>query len=577
MPLPAVLEHATVPEHSVPFMEAVSGGRAFTEGGYLFLNAGDWLTVVGYPLRGTYAHEAFETALRAALARTGAVNCWAAAPDLPPRLQPLCVERDVYYLLDADAPVPSRLRGPLRRAAEALRVEEGRTFTAEHRRLWAEFTGRKALRPMTRQLFARTPAMLAAPGADVRLLDARDRQGRLAACLVLDFTPASFCSYIIGAHSRTHYTPHAADLLFAAMLEAARREGKSLIHLGLGINDGIRRFKTKWGGRPGPAFCMAQWREDPASSRAAAVDGFVETLLKTPAGLSKRQILASLPEQRPFAMLWEVEKNGRLSRIGGTAHFFCCSFTHSLEKLFEQADTVIFEGPLDRESLDEVERIGRTLPPQAPCLLDRLEEPEIRRLERVVRGPTGRWARLLNAANPHPADVRGLLGRTRHWFAFFSLWTAFLERRGWRESVDLEAWNLALDMGKTVLGMESLDEQIASLESLPPERAAAFLRNCRSWNAYTRRNMRAYLAGNLEGMLGTSTEFPTRTEQIIGMRDRRFLERMRPYLEQGRVVVFVGAAHMLNLRRMLAEEGFRVRKVLPTWRHALAARLRGEV
>ncbi len=45
------------------------------------------------------------------------------------------------------------------------------------------------------------------------------------------------------------------------MLEAARREGKGYIHLGLGVNEGIRRFKEKWGGRPALPYVMAGWRE----------------------------------------------------------------------------------------------------------------------------------------------------------------------------------------------------------------------------------------------------------------------------------------------------------------------------
>ena len=44
-------------------------------------------------------------------------------------------------------------------------------------------------------------------------------------------------------------------------------------------------------------------------------------------------------------------------------------------------------------------------------------------------------------------------------------------------------------------------------------------------------------------MLGTSTEFPSRTEQIIDGRNQRFRERMRPFLEEGRAAVFVGSAH----------------------------------
>lgn len=153
----------------------------------------------------------------------------------------------------------------------------------------------------------------------------------------------------------------------------------------------------------------------------------------------------------------------------------------------------------------------------------------------------------------------------------FSLWTLFLEQRGWKQSVDLEAWNLAKDMGKTVFGMETVAEQLASLESAPMNRIVRFVRDCRRWDVYRKRNAASYLAGNLEGMLGTSTEFPSRTEHIIGHRDQRFRERMRPWLERGGSAVFVGSAHLLNLRRMLAEDGFTVRKELPTWRHRLSA------
>jgi uncharacterized protein YbaP (TraB family) len=35
---------------------------------------------------------------------------------------------------------------------------------------------------------------------------------------------------------------------------------------------------------------------------------------------------------------------------------------------------------------------------------------------------------------------------------------------------------------------------------------------------------------------------------------------MMPHLEKGRCAVFVGSAHMINLRRMLAEAGFTVRR-----------------
>jgi uncharacterized protein YbaP (TraB family) len=144
--------------------------------------------------------------------------------------------------------------------------------------------------------------------------------------------------------------------------------------------------------------------------------------------------------------------------------------------------------------------------------------------------------------------------------AFFSLWTGFLARQGWTQSVDLEAWHLAHEMGRAVVGMESIPEQIETLESIPMSRIVNFLRQCRSWSGYIRRNVRAYLKGDVDRMFGTSIEFPTRTELVIHRRDARFLERMRPFIEEGRCAVFVGSAHMINLRGMLAEAGFSLRR-----------------
>lgn len=606
-----MLERATVPEHSPGFMEAMSGGVGFVQDGYYFLSgagspdgdaagpadsAGDepWLMAIGYPLApsssptpltpsifselptapdGGAGSAAFDRALTGALRRTGAVQCWAVGPDLPERLLPFVTERDAVYVLPADSPVPGRLRGVLDRSP--LRVREGRTFTPAHRRLWAEFMGRTALKPDVRALYARTEAVLNAPGTDLRLFDAlaeargEDGQERVVACLVLDFAPRRFCSYIIGAHSRAYYAPHATDLLFRAMLRAARREGKDFVHLGLGVNDGIRRFKRKWGGRPVRPFAMAAWREERAARPDAGDDSLVRSLLTARPG-DRWRFTLDRPEQRPFAMLWSLDKEGRRSWIGGTAHFFCCSFEQSLRRLFADVDTVILEGPLDQESLAEVESIGRTPPGPGESVLEHLAESDVACLESVLCAR--RW--LADRPPPSRGQVRELLAATRPWYAFFSLWTLFLEQRGWNHSVDLEVWNLAHDMGRTVFGMENVPEQIASLESAPMDRIVRFLRDCHHWNTYRRRNAAAYLRGDLEGMLGTSTEFPSRTERIIDERDGRFRERMRPWLERGGTAAFVGSAHMLNLRRMLAEDGFAVRPAPRGWRSRLAARLR---
>ncbi|MBI5896995.1 MAG: GNAT family N-acetyltransferase, partial [Desulfobacterales bacterium] len=91
-----LLREATVPEHSVRFMQAMSGGEPFLEGGFLFFSAADWLLAIGYPFEGDYTPETFEQALDAALRRTRAQACWAICPALPERLKPCRCEQDRY-------------------------------------------------------------------------------------------------------------------------------------------------------------------------------------------------------------------------------------------------------------------------------------------------------------------------------------------------------------------------------------------------------------------------------------------------------------------------------------------------
>lgn len=556
------LEQARIPEHSVQFMAAMSGGRPLSQDSYLFLHADDWLLAVGYPMHpdnNDDCPESFDQALRKVRNYTKAHNCWAISPKLPKRLRPHRVNRDVYYTLHASHAVPNRLSRLADQASSLLSVEIGRTFTAGHRRLWAEFTSRTALPPNVHELYVRTEQVLP-QCPDLYLLNAWDKHGNLAACLLLDTAPRAFLSYLLGAHSRQHYTPYASDLLFREMIRLAREHGKKYLHLGLGVNPGIRRFKTKWGAIPGIAYEMAEWKE--SADLKDDLDELMRTLAQMPrVHMTKTQLFLPLPSQRTFRMIWELEKNGRTSWICGTAHFFCCSFENSLRKLLNKADTVIFEGPLDQDSLDCIAKIGRTPDADSSRLIETMTEEEIAKLDRMVCGPRGFWARLLNMEDPNPLDVRQYLSDMRHWMAFFSLWTHFLRRHDWKHSVDLEAWRLAKETGKNILPMETIDEQIATLESIPVERIVRFFRQCEHWKGFIRKNRCAYLKGNLEAMMGTSVEFPSRTDMVINRRDELFLERMLPHLETGRCAVFVGSAHMFNLRDMLAQTGFSVRKL----------------
>ncbi|WP_207640826.1 TraB/GumN family protein [Desulfitibacter alkalitolerans] len=552
-----ILEKAVVPEHSVLFMQAMSGGTAFMAGPYLFIVSNKLLMAVGYPVTGSYDPEGFDKAIKEAQKQTRARDCIAISPSIPARLRPYLQEIDQYYILPAKNAIPKGMERFTKRAAASLRVEEDKEFTPAHKRLWAEFVGRTPLAPNVRRLYEGTESLFP-DNSKLILLNAWDENNELAACLLLDLAPGSFLSYILGAHSKNNYTPYAADLLFKEMISIARREGKDYIHLGLGVNKGIKRFKTKWGGFPSLPYQMAVWEEDvPLSGKEllqimAPVQG---------QPMSKQQLfMEKMSNERPFKMLWEIEKNDKQSWIGGSAHFFRYSFDSSFRKLFEKVDTVIFEGPLDQVSLDQVNSLGKNPEPNTPRIIDYLNEKEIRSLERAVIGLPNLWKGLLNSKNPDIPDVPYYLSKTRPWMAFFSIWSSFLRRNGWHQSVDLEAWQIAREMNKIVFGMEIISEQIDTLESIPVQRIVNFFKECHRWKAYIKQHEDAYLKGNLTKMMGTSAEFPSRTEMVINRRDEIFLHRMLPYIEKGRCAVFVGSAHMLNLEKMISDAGFKIEK-----------------
>jgi uncharacterized protein YbaP (TraB family) len=151
--------------------------------------------------------------------------------------------------------------------------------------------------------------------------------------------------------------------------------------------------------------------------------------------------------------------------------------------------------------------------------------------------------------------VKGL----KPWMAFFTLWTYYLEQQGWRSSVDLEAYRLAREMKKTIVFLETIEEQIGVLEGLPHERIIDFLKRADRWNRYLRKYVKYYLRGELEKLLALSTGFPSRSFTVIERRDEIFCERMRPHLEKGGAIVFVGAPHVNGVCRMMIAEGYEVR------------------
>jgi len=266
-------------------------------------------------------------------------------------------------------------------------------------------------------------------------------------------------------------------------------------------------------------------------------------------------------KRKPLRTVWRIEKEGRTSFLVGTAHFFPHSFRKALTKLMNHAEIVIFEGPLDKESMARVVEFGRK-GVHSPSIYDALEPTAIREINRQLRSrlkaPTtspGSYLDLLYRTTPDLFEVhtRGV----RPWLAFFTVWSTLLD---WKYSMDVEAFQIAKKLGKRIQYLESIEDQLAALDGIPFERIVKFLNHIDYWNAYRELFLKAFLLGDLEKFVSMTGEFPTRCESILANRDPIFFRGIKAFSEKEDVVAFVGVAHIPGIRKMFLDEGYQVTK-----------------
>jgi uncharacterized protein YbaP (TraB family) len=272
-------------------------------------------------------------------------------------------------------------------------------------------------------------------------------------------------------------------------------------------------------------------------------------------------MLFSRSNEKELKMIWEVAKNHKRSYLVGTAHFFPYSFKPSLHRCLENAGTVMFEGPLDPDNMAKV--VNHGIDNQSSYhIFDDLDRQNIERITRELapqcRGRNTFFIlnlRKFKVENPLYEMLKGM----KPWLAFFTIWSTYLKKNGWKYSVDLEGYTVAEGLGKKIVFLETMEEQINVLENLTRDRIIAFLNCVDQWQELTQGYVRGYLAGDLVQIKSKGLRFPSRHHSVIDHRDEIFFERMREYLEQGEAVAFVGAPHVHGVSKLLGEDGYQIK------------------
>jgi hypothetical protein len=241
-------------------MTQVSGGEPFLIDDFFICRKENWIILVGYPLEDNFTLDRLEAILAKIKKNFHPDFISLIAPQMPSSAAATYRESqsDIYLTLEARDPVMrSPLKRNLKKARQNLKVELCSSMQGLHQELMHEFIARNRLPERVKRLFFKMPEFVVCSDK-AHVLNAWDKNDKLAAFYVVDFEAKQFSNYIIGCYSRKNYVPGASDLLLFELIHLSRDYDKLYIHLGLGVNAGIRRFKEKWGGLPIRPYQMCE-------------------------------------------------------------------------------------------------------------------------------------------------------------------------------------------------------------------------------------------------------------------------------------------------------------------------------
>jgi uncharacterized protein YbaP (TraB family) len=175
-------------------------------------------------------------------------------------------------------------------------------------------------------------------------------------------------------------------------------------------------------------------------------------------------------------------------------------------------------------------------------------------------------------------ETRGIpdlvLNHMKPWAAAVTLSTPALKTG---EVLDRVLYQDAVQQGKAVYGLETLQEQLGLFDSMPEADQIALLRDAVDnfpelaamqaalLAAYKQRDLGGLLAIYEASMQGGDQRLAEDFQRrLVDDRNQRMVERMQPYLQQGKAFVAVGALHLpgkTGLLERLQQQGYTVTRV----------------
>jgi uncharacterized protein YbaP (TraB family) len=271
--------------------------------------------------------------------------------------------------------------------------------------------------------------------------------------------------------------------------------------------------------------------------------------------------LARAGADRSSGLLWEISGPGiSPSVVFGTIHSEdpeVLRLATPVRKAFDAARQVVVEALLDADAM--VYSSSAMLLRDGRLLSDIIGQSLFKKVSTAIQ------------ARGIPEIV---LERMKPWAAAVTLSMPAPETG---EVLDMALYRQALEAGKQVYGLETIQEQLRVFDALSETDQIMLLQDtvenftlidamhAELLSAWKQRDLDRLMAINAEVMEGGDQQFADDIQQrLIVERNRRMAERMQPYLNAGDAFVAIGALHLPGedgVLNLLQRQGYSVRVI----------------
>ncbi len=256
---------AQTPDQLIPYVSSVSGMKSQVLGEAVLHQFEDIGVLVAFSPKDPCDASGMNEAVEQVLQMKGLKDLTVLGPEKPLKAPGNCqCDRDFYWGLALDKlERNAKLRNTLKRASRDIDIEidSGKTaWTEEHMSLCDSFCSRKkaSLGDDSIFLFGQIGKYLEG-SPQARVYSARDKNGKLKACAVADFSAFATAFYMF-AFRYPDAVPGSSDLLLDTIINDAASLGYEKVNLGLGIDRGVEFFKKKWGAHPLFPYVESKWK-----------------------------------------------------------------------------------------------------------------------------------------------------------------------------------------------------------------------------------------------------------------------------------------------------------------------------